>query len=215
MRVLVLGTYRDSELSRSHPLLETLAALHRQHGVTRIELTGLDDTGVIALMEAAAGHTLDDAATGSRPCPVPRDRRQPVLCERGPASSRPRPGPSPRIRRAGGCPTRVSKPWAFPRVCARSSVPGSGASEATPSECCLSRRSSVGTSTSMSWRGPRRPQRMSCSTSSKPRRPSPWCARWPTLLVATTSPTPSSSTPCMKTLVPTVGPGPIEWSPKP
>ena len=27
------GTYRDSELSRSHPLLETLAALRRQHGV--------------------------------------------------------------------------------------------------------------------------------------------------------------------------------------
>ena len=33
-------------------------------GVARIELTGLDDTGVIALMEAAAGHTLDDAAVG-------------------------------------------------------------------------------------------------------------------------------------------------------
>ena len=33
LRVLVLGTYRDSELSRSHPFLETLAALRRQHGV--------------------------------------------------------------------------------------------------------------------------------------------------------------------------------------
>ena len=64
MRLLVLGTYRDSELSRAHPLLETLAALHRHHGVTRIELTGLDDTGVVSLMEAAAGHTLDDAAVG-------------------------------------------------------------------------------------------------------------------------------------------------------
>ena len=61
MRLLVLGTYRDSELSRSHPLLDTLAALHRQHSVVHIELTGLDDTGVITLMEAAAGHTLDDA----------------------------------------------------------------------------------------------------------------------------------------------------------
>ena len=57
MRLLVVGTYRDSELSRSHPLLDTLAALHRQHGVTRIELTGLDDTGVVSLMEAVAGHT--------------------------------------------------------------------------------------------------------------------------------------------------------------
>ncbi|MGI8762505.1 MAG: ATP-binding protein, partial [Ilumatobacteraceae bacterium] len=64
MRLLVLGSYRDGELSRSHPLLETLAGLHREHGVARIELTGLDDTGVISLMEAAAGHTLDDAAVG-------------------------------------------------------------------------------------------------------------------------------------------------------
>ena len=46
MRVLTLGTYRDSELSRSHPLLDTLAALHRQNGVSRIELAGLDDNGV-------------------------------------------------------------------------------------------------------------------------------------------------------------------------
>ena len=88
MRLLVLGTYRDSELSRSHPLLETLAALHRQHGVARIELTGLDDTGVMSLMEAAAGHTLDDAAVASRPCGVPRDRRQPVLRDRGAPSPR-------------------------------------------------------------------------------------------------------------------------------
>ncbi len=64
MRVLVLATYRDSELSRSHPFLETLAALRRQHGVSRVELAGLDDTGVMALMEATAGHSLDDAAVG-------------------------------------------------------------------------------------------------------------------------------------------------------
>ncbi len=64
MRLLVLGTYRDSELSRSHPFLETLAALRRQHGVSRVELAGLDDMGVVALMEATAGHSLNDAAVG-------------------------------------------------------------------------------------------------------------------------------------------------------
>ena len=58
MRVLVLGTYRDSELSRSHPFLETRwPRCAASTGVTRIELTGLDDTGVVSLMEAAAGHT--------------------------------------------------------------------------------------------------------------------------------------------------------------
>ena len=64
MRVLILGTFRDSELSRSHPLLETLGALHRQTGVSRLELTGLDDIGVVALLEASAGQTLDEAGVG-------------------------------------------------------------------------------------------------------------------------------------------------------
>jgi len=64
MRVVVLGTYRDTELSRSHPFLDTLAALRRQPGVSRIELAGLDDLGVIELMEAMAGHQLDETAVG-------------------------------------------------------------------------------------------------------------------------------------------------------
>jgi DNA-binding SARP family transcriptional activator/tetratricopeptide (TPR) repeat protein len=60
-RLVVIGTYRDAELSASHPMTETLAALHRElAGVSSIDLKGLDDTGVIALMEAAAGHSLDD-----------------------------------------------------------------------------------------------------------------------------------------------------------
>ncbi len=64
MRVLVLGTYRDSELSRSHPLTDTLGILHRQHDVSHIELAGLDDSGVVAFLEAAAGQTLDDSGVG-------------------------------------------------------------------------------------------------------------------------------------------------------
>lgn len=63
-RVLVLATYRDSELSSSHPLTDTLAALRREHGITRLDLKGLDDTGVIAFMETAAGHDLDETAVG-------------------------------------------------------------------------------------------------------------------------------------------------------
>jgi class 3 adenylate cyclase len=64
MRVLIVGTYRDSELSNSHALVETLATLRRLGGVSRVELIGLDDTGVMALMEAAAGHHLDNHAVG-------------------------------------------------------------------------------------------------------------------------------------------------------
>ena len=46
------------------PLLDTLAALHRHSDVSRIELAGLDDNGVLSFMEAAAGQTLDDAGVG-------------------------------------------------------------------------------------------------------------------------------------------------------
>ena len=64
MRVLILGTYRDSELSDADALLDALAALRRLEGVSRIDLAGLDDTGVMALMEAGAGQPLNDAAVG-------------------------------------------------------------------------------------------------------------------------------------------------------
>ncbi|HTT86712.1 MAG TPA: AAA family ATPase [Acidimicrobiales bacterium] len=64
-RLLVLCTYRDKELSAAHPLTEALAALHREPaGVSSLDLKGLDDTGVIAFMESAAGHELDDAGVG-------------------------------------------------------------------------------------------------------------------------------------------------------
>jgi class 3 adenylate cyclase len=64
-RLLILCTYRDAELSTSHPLSEALAGLHREPaGVSSINLKGLDDSGVIAFMESAAGHELDDAGVG-------------------------------------------------------------------------------------------------------------------------------------------------------
>ena len=64
MRLLVVGTYRRSDLSSPHPLTEALAALRRETGVSRIELSGLDDTGVLAYMEAAAGHDLGEDGVG-------------------------------------------------------------------------------------------------------------------------------------------------------
>ena len=69
MRLLVLGTLPGQRAVPAHPLLDTLAALRRQDGVSRIELGGLDDTGVLALMEAAAGQSLDDDAAWPWPTP--------------------------------------------------------------------------------------------------------------------------------------------------
>ena len=58
--MLVLGTYRDAEQSMAQPLTDTLAALRREQAVSFMALQGLDDPGVIAFMESAAGHALDD-----------------------------------------------------------------------------------------------------------------------------------------------------------
>ena len=57
-RVLVVGTYRRSDLSEAHPLTSALVTLRREHGVGEIDLIGLDDNGVVAYVEAAAGHDL-------------------------------------------------------------------------------------------------------------------------------------------------------------
>ncbi|MBX3287434.1 MAG: AAA family ATPase, partial [Actinobacteria bacterium] len=60
-RLLVLGTFRDTEVAAGHPLVDALAALRRMERVTRVDLKGLDDLGVIELLEATGGHELDDA----------------------------------------------------------------------------------------------------------------------------------------------------------
>ena len=60
-RVLVLGTYRDTELAHDHPFVEVVADLRRQGGVERLSLSGLDDVGVAAIVEQASGRALDEA----------------------------------------------------------------------------------------------------------------------------------------------------------
>ena len=61
--LLILGTFRSNEVSGDHPLVETLAALWRERGVTRVELSGLSAPEVFDLCAAAAGHAVDDAAS--------------------------------------------------------------------------------------------------------------------------------------------------------
>jgi class 3 adenylate cyclase/tetratricopeptide (TPR) repeat protein len=64
MSVLVVGTFRESDLSRSHPLTGALADLRREDCVHRIDLQGLEDTEIIDLLEAAAGQTMADEGVG-------------------------------------------------------------------------------------------------------------------------------------------------------
>ncbi len=88
MRLLVLGTYRDTDLDRTHPLSEVLADLRRESGVTRLDLAGLDSSEVAALMEATAGHDLDEPALALGTRLATGDRGQSVLRRRGTAPPR-------------------------------------------------------------------------------------------------------------------------------
>ena len=53
--LLVVGTYRDTELSRQHPLFETLSDLARSSVCQRIEMAGLSMRETEELMVAASG----------------------------------------------------------------------------------------------------------------------------------------------------------------
>ncbi len=62
MRFLVVATYRDTEVDRSHAFAEVLADLRRDVAVERLALTGLDRGAVQHLVETAAGRVLDGRA---------------------------------------------------------------------------------------------------------------------------------------------------------
>ena len=64
MRVTVVGTFRDSDLSRSHPLTSLLADLRREPAVQRLSLGGLEEVEIIGLLEAAAGHAMTEEGVG-------------------------------------------------------------------------------------------------------------------------------------------------------
>ena len=57
--LLVLGTYRHTDISRGDPLGAALADLRRAAAVTRLVLGGLSEAGVRELVEAAGGRPLE------------------------------------------------------------------------------------------------------------------------------------------------------------
>ena len=57
--LMVIVIYRDSDLTKDHPLTGVLADLRRSEGVVRIGLSGLGPDEVAELVAAAAGHELD------------------------------------------------------------------------------------------------------------------------------------------------------------
>jgi class 3 adenylate cyclase/tetratricopeptide (TPR) repeat protein len=60
LRVLIVATFRDSDVGADHVLADALAAMHREHGVHRVPIRGLGDDELLALLEVTAGHDMND-----------------------------------------------------------------------------------------------------------------------------------------------------------
>ncbi len=61
-RVMIVGTFRDSELGGDHPLAEALATFHREQGVDRFSLRGLGDLDLMEMLESHLREDLPDDA---------------------------------------------------------------------------------------------------------------------------------------------------------
>jgi class 3 adenylate cyclase/DNA polymerase III delta prime subunit len=57
--ILFVGTYRDTDIDRAHPLAATLSDLRRLPGVERLAVDNLTIDEVLELVTVAAGHDLD------------------------------------------------------------------------------------------------------------------------------------------------------------
>lgn len=60
--LLIVGTYRDTDVDRTHPLADLVADLRREPGVERLALAGLVPEEVEEFVVETAGHDLDCAA---------------------------------------------------------------------------------------------------------------------------------------------------------
>ena len=60
-RLMVVGTYRDTELTHGHPLVELVADLRRGTTMGRLLLDGLSEQGVAAYLAEAGGRELNES----------------------------------------------------------------------------------------------------------------------------------------------------------
>ena len=58
--LLVVGTYRDTDVDRTHPLASSLHDLQREPGTVRVSLSGLERDSVGALIADRAGHAASE-----------------------------------------------------------------------------------------------------------------------------------------------------------
>lgn len=133
-RLLIVGTYRDTDLYRAHPLTEVLADLRRLDGVERLSLTGLEATQVIELLERIAGHDLDD--NGRALARMIHDETEGNRCSRARCSGTFVTPARSSSTTAAGSRAATSARSASPMACARSSGVASTDCRRPPTRRC-------------------------------------------------------------------------------
>ena len=78
-RLLVAVTYRDTDLDRLHPLGGMLVDFRKLGGVERVVLSGLDESGVVELLERVGRQDADDELVRFAHALVGAHRRESVL----------------------------------------------------------------------------------------------------------------------------------------
>ena len=134
LHALIVVTYRNTDFAQSDSLVETLAALRREPGVSRIDLKGLGDAELVAFLERSKGTELSEAELGLAHAALSGDRRESLLRHRSPPPSgrHGQLGPaSPTSRTA----STMRRPGSCPTACARSSLPGLAGWATRPSRC--------------------------------------------------------------------------------
>lgn len=64
--VMLVGSVRDTDVGIDHPMADLSAALHRETGVDRIMLRGLDDAELLEFLERSVGYELEGAELALR-----------------------------------------------------------------------------------------------------------------------------------------------------
>jgi class 3 adenylate cyclase/tetratricopeptide (TPR) repeat protein len=60
--VMLVATYRETDVDDDHPLAEALADLHRSDSVDRVDVPGLDEAAIRDYLDGIAGYELDERA---------------------------------------------------------------------------------------------------------------------------------------------------------
>jgi DNA-binding SARP family transcriptional activator len=63
LRLLIVASYRETDLHAGHPLAQLLADLQRDISAERLSLSGLREPAIAALLEASLGHPLDQRSS--------------------------------------------------------------------------------------------------------------------------------------------------------